>query len=186
MTSIGGNPNNLYLYLYFSKDEEINIFATSLEIAVIFMFTHHVYSFGGENYLQSDSGPIGLRITMAVARLVMGEFGERMREILAEADIKILLEGLFVDDGRDISPETRKKKTSEELCKAMNSIFPNIRFTIEVEEDFESRRPPLLDTELWVEKSDSGCFLKFSFYEKPMKNPFCIMKSSAMSERSKI
>ena len=103
MTSIGGNPNNLYLYLYFSKDEEINIFATSLEIAVIFMFTHHVYSFGGENYLQSDSGPIGLRITMAVARLVMGEFGERMREILAEADIKILLEGLFVDDGRYIT-----------------------------------------------------------------------------------
>ena len=109
-----------------------------------------------------------------------------MRETLAEADIKILLEGLFVDDGRDISPETRKKKTSEELCKAMNSIFPNIRFTIEVEEDFESRRLPLLDTELWVEKSDSGCFLKFSFYEKPMKNPFCIMKSSAMSERPKI
>ena len=68
----------------------------------------------------------------------------------------------------------------------MNSIFPNISFTIEVEEDFESRRLPLLDTELWVEKSDSGCFLKFSFYEKPMKNPFCIMKSSAMSERSKI
>ena len=178
----------------------------------MFMFTHHVYCFGGENYLQSDSGPIGLRITMAVARLVMSEWGERMRDILTDAGIKVFLEGSFVDDIRyvtspipngvrwsqqekkfvfkeewfqeesEFSPARRKKKTSEELCFAMNSIFPNIKFTVEVEDDFESKRLPTLDAELFFE----GNFLRFSFYEKPMKNPYCIMKSSAMSEKSKI
>ena len=83
-----------------TKDEEINMFATALEIAVKFMFKHHVYSFGGKTYCQTDSGPIGLRITMAVARLVMGEWGEKMKAILTDADIKIFLSGLFVDDCR--------------------------------------------------------------------------------------
>ena len=64
------------------------------------MFQHHVYSFGGVNFCQSDSGPIGLRITMAVARLVMGEWGEKMRQTMTDANIKIFLDGLFVDDCR--------------------------------------------------------------------------------------
>ena len=166
--------------------------------------------------MQTDAGPIGLRVTMAVARLVMGEWGEQMRSLLNDAGINILLEVLFVDDGRflttpipdgvrwsqlhkkfvfqdewhnkdnELLPADRRKKTSVELCKAMNSIFPNIKFTIEVEDDFESKRLPTLDTELWLDRSDKGNFLKYSFYEKPMKNPFCIMKSSAMSEKSKI
>ena len=206
----------IYTDIELTRDEEINLFATSLEIAVKFMFTHHVYSFGGVNYLQTDSGPIGLRITMAVARLVMGEFGERMREILSEADIDIFLQGLFVDDGRYVtscipdgvrfchrdnkfifredwkvedsksSEADRKKKTSSELCKAMNSLFSNIRFTVESEEDFENKRLPTLDCDMWMEKLESGNYLRYSFYEKPMKNPYCIMKSSAMSEKSKI
>ena len=202
----------IYSNVELSKGEKTNIFATCLEIAVSFMFKNHVYSFGGENYLQTDSGPIGLRITMAVARLVMGEWGQRMRNILNEADIKIFLEGIYVDDARYVtsrvpdgvrwshgenkfifqeewrkedsssSADHRKKKTSNELCKAMNSIFPNIKFTIENEEDFENKRLPTLDFDLWMDEN----FLKYSFYEKPMKTPFCIMKSSAMSEKSKI
>ena len=68
----------------------------------------------------------------------------------------------------------------------MNSIFSNIRFTVESEEDFENKRLPTLDCEMWMENVDSGHYLRCSFYEKPMKNPFCIMKSSATSEKSKI
>ena len=58
----------------------------------------------------------------------------------------------------------KKKTTSRELCKAMNSIFPNINFTVENEEDFENRRLPTLDCELWMEKSGSGNFIMYSFY----------------------
>ena len=193
-----------------TKDEEINMFATALEIAVKFMFKHHVYSFGGKTYCQTDSGPIGLRITMAVARLVMGEWGEKMKAILTDADIKIFLSGLFVDDCRYLTSslpdgvrwsqdekkfvfrkewksedclQNKNQRTSQELCHAMNSIYSNIKFTIETESDFSNKRLPTLDFDLWVEE---GNYLRYSFYEKPMKNPFCIMQQSAMSNKTKI
>ena len=143
------------------------MFATALEIAIRFMFKHHVYSFGGKTFLQSDSGPIGLRITMAVARLVMGEWGEKMRAILTEADIELFVDSLFVDDARYLtsgipdgvrwsqtenkfifrkewqqedSKMSRSFRTSQELCHAMNSIFSNIKFTFETESDFPNKR----------------------------------------------
>ena len=68
----------------------------------------------------------------------------------------------------------------------MNSVFPNIKFAVEREEDFPNGRLPTLDCELWVEESLSGNFIRYSFFEKAMKNPFCIMQSSAMSSKSKI
>ena len=37
---------------------------------------------------------------MAVARLVMGEWGEKMRQTMTDTNIKIFLDGLFVDDCR--------------------------------------------------------------------------------------
>ena len=68
----------------------------------------------------------------------------------------------------------------------MNSVFPNIQFTVEREEDFPNRRLPTLDCELWLEESEEGNFIRYSFFEKVMKNPYCIMQSSAMSSKSKI
>ena len=59
-----------------TKEEEILLFATALEIAVKFLFSNNLYQFGGRTYLQSDGGPIGLRATMCIARLIMGEWGE--------------------------------------------------------------------------------------------------------------
>ena len=111
-----------------TKDEEINMFATALEIAVKFMFKHHVYSFGGKTYCQTDSGPIGLRITMAVARLVMGEWGEKMKAILTDADIKIFLSGLFVDDCRYLTSSLpdgvrMKRNLSSEKSGKVKIVF---------------------------------------------------------------
>ena len=58
-----GEERFLYPTIELTREEEINLFATALEIAVKFMFQHHVYSFGGVNYCQSDSGPISLSLS---------------------------------------------------------------------------------------------------------------------------
>ena len=50
-----------------TKEEEILLFATALEIAVKFLFSNNLYQFGGRTYLQKDGGPIGLRATMCIA-----------------------------------------------------------------------------------------------------------------------
>ena len=70
----------------------------------------------------------------------------------------------------------------------MNSVYPFLKFTVETEEDFNNLRIPTLDMEMFMEDVEGQRRQKvnFSFYEKPMKTPFCVMKDSAMSEKSKI
>ena len=51
----------------------LTMLGLAMERAVIFFFNHFTYTFGGEIYLQTSGGPIGARLTMVVARLVMQE-----------------------------------------------------------------------------------------------------------------
>ena len=200
-----------------TKDEEILLFATALEIAVKFMFSNNLYQFGGRTYLQSDGGPIGLRVTMCIARMIMGEWGERMRVILTQSGIKTYLDGSYVDDIRFVISclpqgwrwEEKKKKfqfnkdweeedmslkesdtvrMAREVNKAMNSIYPFLKFTVETEEDFENGRLPTLDCELWMEpiQDQKRRKVNFSFFQKSMKTPFVVMKESAMGQSQKI
>ena len=68
------------------------------EIGVCFLFENFPYKFSGENYQQMGGGPIGARVTMAAARIVMSDWGEKWRCILEGARTLIgMLDG-FVDD----------------------------------------------------------------------------------------
>ena len=83
-----------------TEEERLLLFATACEIAVKFLFSNHLYQFGGQTFLQSDGGPIGMRLTMCVARIVMGEWGDEVKRILGANNLKTYLEGLYVDDLR--------------------------------------------------------------------------------------
>ena len=83
-----------------TETEKMNLYATALECAVRFVFTHNLYRWSNRTYQQSDSGPIGLRMTMCVARLVMGEWADKLRELLDNSGIERYLEALYVDDLR--------------------------------------------------------------------------------------
>ena len=72
---------------------------------------------------------------------------------------------------------------ARECQKAMCSINENLRFTMEISEDFKNDRLPTLDFELFVH---NGSEIRHNFYEKPMNTPFVIMEKSAMSDQSKI
>ena len=73
------------------------------EIGVRFLFENFVYKFSGENYHQQAGGPIGARVTMAAARIVMSDWGEKWRNILEGAGVMIgMLDG-YVDDVRNNS-----------------------------------------------------------------------------------
>ena len=88
-----------------------------------------------------------------------------------------------------LAGESNRKRMSNEICKAMNSVYSFLKFTVETEEDFpQNNRLPSLDTQLWMEDvpGQKRQKINFSFFEKSMKTPFCIMKDSAMAERSKI
>ena len=63
-----------------SEQQIREIQARCAEIATRFLFSNFCYKFQGKTYLQSKGGPIGARVTMAAARIVMSEWGGRVEE----------------------------------------------------------------------------------------------------------
>ena len=71
-----------------------------LEISIKFFFENFVYTFGNEKFLQSQGGPIGARLTMCIARLIMQDWWTSFYEILKDANIEVYMRAIYVDDGR--------------------------------------------------------------------------------------
>ena len=167
----------------------------AIEAAMRFLFENFVYTFGGKKYVQCSGGPIGARLTMAVARLVMQQWKDDFDEILKKSNIIEIMSGLYVDDGRnfikmldlgnrfvedrnviDFSEKAFKEDTTrgiskeeltkEQILKAMNSVNKDLEFTMETHKDFIDGRLPTLSFSLWP---GQRC-IHHSYYEKEMKN----------------
>ena len=142
-----------------------------LEIGVRTSFENSVYQFAGRYYLQSSGGGTGARVTMCSARIIMADWGQKMTEILKRNNIKTWLKSAYVDDVRfvinllrmnqrwdDTSKsfiETQTKideigpirHSANEMKLAIESINPDLKFVMELEEDFkEDHKLPTLDT----------------------------------------
>ena len=83
-----------------TKDEKREVIATVVKIITKAMFKTHVYSFGGKVYRQVNGGPIGLRSTCSVARLVMKVWDDKWLENLKNLMVKIEEATRYMDDGR--------------------------------------------------------------------------------------
>ena len=81
----------------------------------------------------------------------------------------------------DKDPETSISRTSRELGKAMNSVFPNIKFTTETTEDYDNLMLPTLDFTMRLEDG----YIVYSYYEKEVSSKFCLLEIGAMSENTK-
>ena len=187
------------------------LIALAMECAVVFFFKNFTYTFGGEIFLQTSGGPIGARLTMAVARLVMQEWKCNYTKILENSQIEELLSGLYVDDGRayqrklrlgerfnlaqrkftyDADDEKsdvennieRNELTRREVLKAMNSISKDLEFTMELCEDFEDLKLPTLSFSLFI--GERG--IEHTYFEKHMKNQTLLMERSSLSRQQKM
>ena len=68
----------------------------------------------------------------------------------------------------------------------MDSINPDLKFEMELEEDFPDNKLPTLDCRVWQETSeDKPPQFNFSFFEKTMNSWFVILEKSAMSYKAK-
>ena len=185
-----------------TEREKRKLVAICLEIGINFFFNNFGYTFGGENFLQGFGGPIGSRLTMAVARLIMQSWYDEFTKILKENNIEEKLKGIYVDDGRGIMTklplgtryqkgegfvhkdewqqedvekgENREKLTEREVGRLMNEINPDLEFTTESERDFDNGRLPTLSFEMW--STANG--IEHSYYEKPMRLQVLTMKRS--------
>ena len=145
----------------------------------------------------------------AVARLVMQEWKDSYNQILKNSNIVELLSGLYVDDGRGVqrllemgerfieeekafkivdkerkndleNERTREDITRSEVLKAMNSVNPDLTFTMELCSDFPNNRLPTLSFAVWPEIDG----LHHTYYEKEMKNQTLLLERTSMSRQS--
>ena len=170
------------------------------------LFTTHVYKFGGKFFLQKDGGPIGLRGTCAIARMVMCLWDGKWKTVLSLNNILIYLYKRYMDDGRVCLPGIKAgwrwaegelkykeewknqdqtvsptERTRRVLAGSMEGVIKCLTFTTETGEDFQDSCLPTLDLNLWV----SGNQVLFKYYEKPTTTNVTVQRASAMEENSK-
>ena len=194
-----------------TKIEERKLVAACLEIGVRTSFQNSVYTFGGRYYLKQSGSPIGERLSMAVSRIVMYDWGRKMKATLTSAGMETYLASAYVDDIRFLVSTIRRdqrwntetnrleagqgtdedisetRHTALEMKKMMDQINPDLQFDLELEEDFEDMKLPTLDTAIWMSRTeDLAVKINYIFYEKPMNSVYVIHKNSAMDNRSKL
>ena len=191
-----------------TEEEKKEIVATVILIATKFMFSSHLYTFAGKTYRQKTGGPIGLRGTCAIARLVMQMWDRKWLDRLARLKVVIWLAMRYMDDGRTflapfrpgwrwvdgdllycirweqedgkLSPTERTKRI---LHATMQYLDDFLNFTMETSEDFPSGWLATLDTDLRIEENNT---ISYKYYEKPMASNVCVQKLTAMDENSKM
>ena len=158
-----------------NKEKQL-VMAKVLKTAVLAIFKTHTYSFNQKFYLQKNGGPIGLRSTCCVARLVMTWWDSMLVEALESLNIKKVAGARYMDDIRvwlhairlgwrwvngellykkewkleEVSAGmTALQKTEEVLKLIMNGICGWLSLTMETEEMFGGWLPTL-DLEIRV------------------------------------
>ena len=161
--------------------------------------------------MQTDGGPIGLRVTNAVARVRMIRWAKDVLKILEGCSVKVHLCKSYVDDvrfllekivrGYKYEPAVRQliydpayeekfksmndyQYSSVIMIDIMNSVSNDMKFTMEDQTQYSDKRLPTLDFTL--KYSTKGIHkIQYTFYKKPMASKHAILKSSALSDTVK-
>ena len=190
------------------REEKRLLVATVLEIATEAMFSHHYYGFGGRMFRQMEGGPIGLRGTCTLARLIMQVYDRRWLRVVEEIGIKMRQYMRYMDDGRKFLQPVRRgwrwengklnycikweredaTKTPLEvtiavLKETVKGVMNFLRFTFESGEDYGDGWLPTLDTSLRVNQDN---IVEYRYYVKPTNTNTTIQSASAMSENPKM
>ena len=87
-----------------TKEEKKMIMSEVVGIIAEVLFDNHLYTFGGKTFKQKSGGPIGLRATCAIARLIMCSWDRAWMAKMVEGKVKINEYLRYMDDGRSFMP----------------------------------------------------------------------------------
>ena len=191
-----------------TKEEKRRILAAVVRVAIEVLFSTHLYTFGGKVFQQEEGGPIGLRATCGVARVIMNMWDKEWLRTLESWKVKFMEYFRYMDDGRVLLHaiksgwrwEDKELVWKEEWAKeddhlsaqmitkrvmdgSMQEVFSFLKLTTEVGEDYPDDWLPTLDVSLKVEQEDGEVLWRF--YEKPTTAPTTVQGRSAMGVVSK-
>ena len=205
---VGDTDQWVFPRVILSDLDKREILGAVLSIATTALFNHHFYSFGGAFFKQLKGGPIGLRGTCAVARLLMQVFDVQWEGVLRTMSIQFWLNTRYMDDGRTAMPPLKPgwrmvdgalkycikweredqelsniEITKRVMLETLNGVDESLKFTIETEEDFYDGWLPTLDTKLKVTRSNQ---VLHGYFEKPTNSNVTLQRRTAMGEDSKL
>ena len=185
--------------------EKRMIVAQVIQKSVLAIFKTHTYTFAKKYFLQKRGGPIGLRSTCCVARLVMMWWDREFLEVIQRSNLAVIDCARYMDDVRiwlrairlgwrwvdgcmrfrsswrmeeKVKGMSGLEKTTEVIESIMNNICNWLKLTMENEDMFDGVLPTL-DLNIWVSEDN---VIMFSFFEKKMVSPMVLHKRSAMPE----
>ena len=148
-----------------------------VKVATRTIFRHHCYQFDGVVYRQAKGGPIGLRFTSIVARIVMDHWirgfihaiiaaGVELHSIMKYVDyvnlvmavlwlstrwVGLTLEHRMEWEEEDmLANRTQEEITMTAMRTAADVIIPWLQFTSDEPGEHESATVPMLDLQVWV------------------------------------
>ena len=198
-------PPNIILEEWEKKE----IIGTVVEIATKAMFQLHFYTFGGRLFHQRGGGPIGLRGTCSISRVVMQMFDMRWKNVLLEHGITTWLLARYMDDARaflqPFQPGWRFSSQGLEFCQrwanedkslsgteitkrilagTMTGVEQFLEFTFETcEDEGFGGWLPTLDSKLRVEENNQ---VSYQYYEKETCSKSTVQAKTAMNENTKM
>ena len=136
-----------------------------------------------------------------------------LRRTLGDNGVEVMLSAFYVDDVRLVTPvippglrwdpaagrltfdqqwmeqdleleQDHGERTSRLLLQVMNTLTPDLKFTLEVPSQFNKGRIPTLDSEWWIVREGQSQQLLYSFFCKPMSSPYCVMEATAWAWNS--
>ena len=164
----------------FTKKEKSLLMGACLKVGILAIFQNHCYKFGERLFKQIWGGPTGLRVTGPSAKIRMTRFVRKLISLLTKSGIVTNEIFVYVDDLRLIlrlleagtvfcqecskfrscptqleadlqSQESPESRTSRILGQVMNMLEPELRFTTESSSDFQNKKLPTLDYQVWAE-----------------------------------
>jgi hypothetical protein len=148
-----------------SKRDKRLVIATVMKIAVLVLFRTHVYTFGGDFFCKKQGGPIGLRSTCTIARIVMLWWDVKWLDMMATSNLTLEERIRYTDDLRAwlysvrlgwrwqggqllFSSGWRKEEMQKGmtglqktvvLCGMMNDVCGFLKMTMESADDFPDK-----------------------------------------------
>ena len=87
------------------------------------------------------------------------------------------------DKRKRMEGESDNQRMARICLDVMNSINPDLCFTVECQEEYQNERLPTLDFNIWQEEEGT---LNHSYFQKGMKTPLLISARSGMGGQQKI
>ena len=80
----------------------------------------------------------------------------------------------YIEEDREVPADRRTFDVIRGIGESLEDMI-QLRLTADVPSNYDNKRVPILDLEMWVERDDEGYSqVRWSFYEKKMKNKYAV------------